>query len=115
MENNNTEKRIETVFPSGRDMEERERAEAARAESAAKRLAEALQPAVGRVVGGIKSGAHVLQGAVKSGVGACSDKLVDGQDRLLADGRDLICARPGAAVGVAFAFGILLSMAFSKR
>jgi hypothetical protein len=113
METNHTEKRIETVFPIGRDMEEKERAEAARA--AAKRLTDVVQPAVGRVVGGIRSGANVLQGAVKSGVGAASDKLVDRQDQLLADGRELICAHPAAAVGVAFGFGLLLSMALTKR
>jgi len=115
MENDHTEKRIETVFPNRRDMEERERAEAVRKESAARRLAEAVQPAVGKVVGGIKSGANVLQGAVKTGVGVCSDKLVDRQDQLLANGRDMVCAHPATAVSVAFAVGLLLSMAFAQR
>ena len=115
MENNNIEPRLQNGFPNGRDIEAKERAEEAlQAEANARLLTGVVQPAVGRVVDGISRGANVLQDAVIAGVGVASDKLVDKQDQLLEEGRDLIRASPGAAIGMAFGAGLLLSAALAR-
>ena len=116
MEATNNDFKPGNGFPIGRDQAAKAAAQPAPAETATpKKIAEIVQPAVSKVVGGLSQGVNVVQGVVISGVAVASDMLCEKQDRLLEDTRLLVTAKPITALGVAFGAGILLSILLSRR